>query len=189
MTDRLRRPHFRGTARTAGAGIAALAMAVSLAACSDGGSNSGEAINGPTGNGTAEMPQESQQDAPQGGSKVEVSSVGDGPTGLRANHGTGDVSANGSGSAGIYQGRLITASGNCLSVTDNDRPDLVVFPEDTEFDFNNQRPSVSSGDLDPLYVGEEIRFAGVAVPIDGVDGIPRHCAQGASDMVQVVQGW
>ena len=189
MTDRLRHPPFRGTARTAGVSIAALAMAVSLAACSANGSESGEAINGPTGNGTAEMPQSSQDDAPQAGSKVEVSSVGDGPTGLRAKHGTGDVSANSSGSAGVFQGRLITASGNCLSVKDNDRPDLVVFPEDTEFGFDNQRPSVTSGDSDPLYVGEEIKFATVAVPIDDVDGIPRHCAQGASDTVQVVQSW
>lgn len=170
-------------ARKAAAGAAAIVLTLGLAACgADDGTGSSEASGVPAGGGTAEMP--SGSDA-----KVKVTSTGDGPIGLRAEHGTGDVPVDGPGEAGVFEGRLITASGNCLSVTDNDRPDLVVFPEDTEFRFGDERPSVESGDLDPVYVGEEIKFAAVAVPADYVEGIPVECSRGASDTVQVVQGW
>lgn len=44
--------------------------------------------------------------------------------------------------ATLVTARLITASGGCFALKQNDRPDLVVFGEGAEFTLESERPSV-----------------------------------------------
>lgn len=115
---------------------------------------------------------------------ISVEATGDGPVGLAAT----DPLPETIDEATSVTARLITASGGCFALKQNDRPDLVVFGEAAEFTLESERPSVEDPAAGTVRVGERAELTVVAVPTSDVAGIPERCANGASDEVLVVLG-
>lgn len=110
---------------------------------------------------------------------ISVETEGQGPYGLW----TADVA---DGEAQEVSGKLIIGPGSCMSLTDDSQPQLLVFGEDAEFVLREGQPGVSTDDLGSVDVGEQIELSAVEVSQDSVDGIPNQCAQGADDVVLVI---
>ncbi|RBP65573.1 hypothetical protein DFO66_104158 [Brevibacterium sanguinis] len=112
---------------------------------------------------------------------LEVKAEGNGPIGLTTQSA---IDAD----SGSVSGKLITGPGGCFSLVDNDRPRLVVFPDDASFVLAEGKPSVTTDALGTIDVGEQLSASAVTVGLDETTGIPGRCAQGAADEVLVVTG-
>lgn len=110
-----------------------------------------------------------------------VSATGDGPIGLTAD-------AEPDGDAATVTGKLIVGPGACLSIVDDDRPQLLVFDDTAEFVLRDDKPSVTTDAAGTLRVGEQVDLSVVAVPAADATGIPDRCADGAADTVLAVAG-
>ena len=113
---------------------------------------------------------------------ISVEATGDGPVGLAAI----DPLPNALDDATSVTARLITATGGCFALKQNDRPDLVVFGEGAEFTFEGERPSLEDPVAGTVQVDERADLTVATVPISDVGGIPERCLSGASDEVIVV---
>lgn len=113
---------------------------------------------------------------------ISVEATGDGPVGLAAI----DPLPETLDDATSVTARLITASGGCFALKQNDRPDLIVFGEGAEFTLSGERPYVEDPVAGTVQVGERADLTVVTVPTSDVEGIPERCASGASDEVLVV---
>ncbi len=89
------------------------------------------------------------------------------------------------GAAGPTEQKLITGPGGCFALTNEGKPQLLVFPADATFVLQEGKPSVTVGGTEHL-VGRQLDVASVAVPKTDVAGIPDRCAQGSADTVIVI---
>lgn len=112
---------------------------------------------------------------------MEVDVVGD--EGVLALQYSGAVAE---GEAGPSGGKLITGPGGCFALTDDDRPRLLVFPEDATFVLQHGKPSATFGGAEHV-VGQTFTADLTEVPQSSVTGIPERCSRGAGDTVLVVE--
>ncbi|MDO5737488.1 MAG: hypothetical protein Q4P15_13555 [Propionibacteriaceae bacterium] len=89
------------------------------------------------------------------------------------------------GSAGPTNMKLITGPGGCFALTNEGKPQLLVFPADATFVLQEGKPSATISGTEH-YVGRQFDVATVAVPKTSVAGIPDRCLQGSDDTVLVV---
>lgn len=89
------------------------------------------------------------------------------------------------GEAGPTNQKLITGPGGCFALTNEGKPQLLVFPADATFVLQEGKPSTTFGGTEHL-VGRNFTVATTAVAKTGVAGIPERCLQGSDDMVLVV---
>lgn len=83
-------------------------------------------------------------------------------------------------------GKLIIGPGSCMSLVDDDQPQLLVFGEDADFVLREDQPGVTTDELGRVDVGEQIELSAVEISQDSVDGIPDQCAQGAAGTVLII---
>ncbi|MGV8845100.1 hypothetical protein [Tessaracoccus sp.] len=89
------------------------------------------------------------------------------------------------GTAGPTGQKLITGPGGCFAVTNEGKPQLLVFPDDATFVLQEGKPSATiAGTEHP--VGRQFAVATTAVAQSSVVGIPDRCLQGSDDTVLVV---
>lgn len=112
---------------------------------------------------------------------MEVDVVGD--DGVLALKYSGEAAV---GTAGPSGGKLITGPGGCFALTDDDRPRLLVFPEDTAFELQDGRPSATFAGTEH-FVGQTFTADLTEVPQSSVTGIPDRCSRGAGDTVLVIE--
>lgn len=89
------------------------------------------------------------------------------------------------GDAGPTNHKLITGPGGCFALSNEGKPQLLVFPEDATFVLQEGKPSATFGGMEHL-VGRQLDVASVAVVKEDVAGIPDGCAQGSDDTVIVI---
>jgi len=124
---------------------------------------------------------EASLESDEGTSAMEVDVVGDeGVVALQHSDAVAD------GTAGPSGGRLITGPGGCFALTDDDRPRLLVFPEDAEFELQNGRPSATFAGSQH-FVGQTFTADMTEVPQSSVTGIPQRCSRGSGDTVLVIE--
>ncbi len=111
---------------------------------------------------------------------VDVTVAGD--QGILALQHSGTVPA---GSEGPTDQKLITGPGGCFALTNEGKPQLLVFPSDATFVLQEGKPSATIAGTEH-FVGRQFSVATVAVPKTGVAGIPDRCSQGSDDTVLVV---
>ena len=121
---------------------------------------------------------------------VDVTVTGD--RGIMALQHSGTVPV---GDAGPTNQKLITGPGGCFALTNQGKPQLVVFPEDATFVLNEDckgkehhscgKPSATI-DGTEHFVGRQFSVSTVAVPKTSVAGIPNQCMQGSDDTILVV---
>ncbi|GAA4516269.1 hypothetical protein [Brevibacterium yomogidense] len=114
-------------------------------------------------------------------SAMEVDVVGD--EGILALQYSGAIA---DGAAGPSGGKLITGPGGCFALTDDDRPRLLVFPDDATFELQHGKPSATFGGAE-LFVGQRFTADLTEVPQSSVTGIPERCSKGAGDTVLVIE--
>lgn len=127
-----------------------------------------------------------EEDAEAFAAPFQVEATGDGPVGLAASEPLPVASE--IDDAASVTARLVTGSGGCFALKEQDRPDLVVFGDGAEFVLSGERPSVTDPAAGEVRVGERAEVTVVAVPASDVEGIPERCANGASEEVLVVVG-
>ncbi len=89
------------------------------------------------------------------------------------------------GDAGPTSQKLITGPGGCFALTNEGKPQLLVFPDDATFVLQEGKPSATVVGTEH-FVGRPFDVATVAVPKTGVAGIPDRCSQGSDETVLVV---
>ncbi|MEO7587087.1 MAG: hypothetical protein ABIS84_03565 [Arachnia sp.] len=89
------------------------------------------------------------------------------------------------GTAGPTNQKLITGPGGCFALTNQGKPQLLVFPADATFVLQEGKPSATIAGTEHL-VGRQFSVATTAVPKSSVAGIPERCTQGSADTVLVV---
>ncbi len=89
------------------------------------------------------------------------------------------------GAAGPSGHKLITGPGGCFALTNDGKPQLLVFPEDATFVLEDGKPSVTI-DGTEYPVGQQFTVETTEVAKSEVTGIPQRCAKGSSDTVLVV---
>lgn len=90
-----------------------------------------------------------------------------------------------SGAAGPTNQKLITGPGGCFALTNEGKPQLLVFPADATFVLQEGKPSATIAGTEHL-VGRQFSVATTAVPKTSVAGIPDRCTQGSDETVLVV---
>ncbi len=94
--------------------------------------------------------------------------------------------ASSGGSSRQVAGRLVTGPGGCLSLSQQDRPRLLTFPEGTRL--TPGRPSVRLPGGKRVYVGDRFQVSIGDLSLSDLSGLPRRCQQGADDVVHEVAG-
>ncbi len=89
------------------------------------------------------------------------------------------------GTAGPTGQKLITGPGGCFAVTNQGKPQLLVFPADATFVLQEGKPSATIAGTEH-FVGRQFAVATTAVAKSSVVGIPDRCLQGSDDTVLVV---
>jgi len=89
------------------------------------------------------------------------------------------------GAAGPTGHKVITGPGGCFALTQDGKPQLLVFPEDATFVLEDGKPSVTI-DGTEYPVGQQFTVETTEVAKSEVTGIPQRCAKGSSDTVLVV---
>lgn len=89
------------------------------------------------------------------------------------------------GTAGPTNQKLITGPGGCFALTNEGKPQLLVFPADATFVLQEGKPSATIAGTEHL-VGRQFSVATTAVPKTSVAGIPERCMQGSDATVIVV---
>lgn len=166
-----------------GIGIA-LAAALTLGGCAADGSSEPASTPETPPQATTAPEDQTSEGSDELATPIAVEATGDGPVGLAAI----DPLPETLDEATPVTARLITASGGCFALKQNDRPDLVVFREGAEFTLEGERPSVEDPAAGTVQVGERAELTVVPVAASDVEGIPERCANGASDEVLVVLG-
>lgn len=139
------------------------------------------------------MPSETQADSigPNDESGVvDVTVAGD--RGILALQHSGAVPT---GDAGPTNQKLITGPGGCFALTNQGKPQLIVFPDDATFvlkgdcegekDHSCGKPSATIAGTEH-FVGRQFSVSTIAVPKTSVAGIPDQCMQGSDETVLVV---
>lgn len=90
-----------------------------------------------------------------------------------------------SGTAGPTNQKLITGPGGCFALTNEGKPQLLVFPADATFVLQEGKPSATIAGTEH-FVGRQFGVATTAVPKTSVAGIPDRCTQGSDETVLVV---
>lgn len=111
---------------------------------------------------------------------VDVTVEGD--QGILALQHSGTVPA---GDAGPTNQKLITGPGGCFAVTNQGKPQLLVFPADATFVLQEGKPSATFAGKE-RFVGQQFGVATTAVSKASVAGVPDRCLQGSDDTVLVV---
>ena len=89
------------------------------------------------------------------------------------------------GSAGPTNQKLITGPGGCFALTNEGKPQLLVFPQDATFVLEDGKPSTTFGGTEH-FVGRQLDVASIAVPKTDVVGIPDRCTEGSDDTVIII---
>lgn len=89
------------------------------------------------------------------------------------------------GEAGPTNQKLITGPGGCFALTNEGKPQLLVFPADATFVLEEGKPSATIGGTEHL-VGQQFNVATTATSVASIAGIPDRCLQGADDIILVV---
>lgn len=90
-------------------------------------------------------------------------------------------------------GRLVVGSGSCFALRESgarggdNNPRPLVFPEDTEFSAQDEKPTITLPGGDPIEVGDQTEFEVVSVPLSDLKGLSDACARGNSQTGLVVQ--
>lgn len=85
--------------------------------------------------------------------------------------------------AETVEGKLITGPGGCLSLQPGGQPELLLFPEGTEFAENPPRVTLDGTEVK---VGGQVTVTAGSVDLAEVDGVPEQCAAGAAPTAWVV---
>ena len=189
--------------RGVGAGLAALALGLGLAACA-GGASGPEAEPPATGGAPIEVPTDDgagdggtddgttggvngggaggTEAAPAGTAEVRVNPVVvEGVTGLLEADDRGDDRPDQRQTL-----KLITGPGGCLAFeTDGGAPILAVFDDDDEV--LSGEPGIRADDR-TVRVGESVEWEYEEVALAQVDGIPAECRAGANEVVYLLDG-
>lgn len=89
------------------------------------------------------------------------------------------------GSAGPTNQKLITGPGGCFALTNEGKPQLLVFPADATFVLQEGKLSATFGGTEHL-VGRQLDVPSIAVSMTDVAGVPDRCTEGFDDTVIVV---
>lgn len=90
----------------------------------------------------------------------------------------------GAGAEGeALEGKLITGPGGCLALQPGGQPELLLFPEGTEFAENPPRVTIDGTEVK---VGGQVSVTASSVDLADLDGVPEQCAAGAATTAWVV---
>lgn len=131
---------------------------------------------------TSRTPSEETPAGPNDASGVvDVTVVGD--QGILALQHSGSVREG--GAAPAHHQKLITGPGGCFALTNEGKPQLVVFPADATFVLQEGKPSATVAGVRHV-VGHHLEVPATAVQKSNVAGIPDRCVQGSDDTVIVI---
>lgn len=112
---------------------------------------------------------------------IDVTVVGD--QGILALQHSGNAPDGGAGPA--HNQKLIAGPGGCLAMTNEGKPQLLVFPADATFVLQGGKPSATVGGIKHV-LGHHLEVPATTVEKNNVAGIPDACMQGSDDTVIVI---